>query len=89
MQEFEISLFQFSNSMFTDKRQFSFKNICFAKRLLILRIIIYQHIYVWEIDHFVIKSDLLGDFSILTLSLELLCYHDNTSCLENIMVLSW
>jgi hypothetical protein len=25
MQEFEISLFQFSNSMFTDKRQFSFK----------------------------------------------------------------
>jgi hypothetical protein len=33
MQEFEISLFQFSNSMFTDKRQFnSFKNI-FAKRL--------------------------------------------------------
>jgi hypothetical protein len=35
MQEFEISLFQFSNSMFTDKRQFSFKNILkrFAKRL--------------------------------------------------------
>ena len=35
MQEFEISLFQFSNSMFTDKRQFSFKNILikrFAKR---------------------------------------------------------
>jgi hypothetical protein len=37
MQEFEISLFQFSNSMFTDKRQFSFKNILkrFAKRLLL------------------------------------------------------
>jgi hypothetical protein len=35
MQEFEISLFQFSNSMFTDKRQFSFKNILkrSAKRL--------------------------------------------------------
>jgi hypothetical protein len=35
MQEFEISLFQFSNSMLTDKRQFSFKNILkrFAKRL--------------------------------------------------------
>jgi hypothetical protein len=35
MQEFEISLYQFSNSMFIDKRQFSFKNILkrFAKRL--------------------------------------------------------
>jgi hypothetical protein len=36
MPEFEISLFQFSNWMFTDKRQFSFKNILkrFAKRLI-------------------------------------------------------
>ena len=35
MQEFEISLFQFSYLMFTDKRLFSFKNILkrFAKRL--------------------------------------------------------
>jgi hypothetical protein len=41
MQEFEISLFQFSNSMSTDKRQFSFKNILkrFAKRLWLLNML--------------------------------------------------
>jgi hypothetical protein len=47
-------------------------------------------VYVWEIDHFAIKSDILGRFfnSILKLFLKLTCYHDNTSCLENIIGLS-
>jgi hypothetical protein len=87
MQEFEISLFQFSNSMFTDQRQFSFKNILkfvvefYIKLKFILRIITYLAYiqYVWEIDHFVIKNDILGDFSILKLFLKLSCYHDNTT----------
>jgi hypothetical protein len=44
MQEFEINLFQFSNPMFTDQRQFSFKNIlkCFAPEafVVILKLIL-------------------------------------------------
>ena len=63
--------------MFTDKRQFSFKNFLKAtfceafvvdfyiklKLIIILRIITYlAYIYIWEIDHFVIKSDILGGF---------------------------
>jgi hypothetical protein len=35
------------------------------------------YIYVWEIDNFVIKSDILGDFSIVKIFLmKLSCYHD-------------
>jgi hypothetical protein len=91
MQEFEISLFQFSNSMFTDQRQFSFKNILkfvvefYIKLKFILRIITYLAYiqYVWEIDHFVIKNDILGDFSILKLFLKLSCYHDTTTEIIN------
>jgi hypothetical protein len=38
--------------------------------------------YIWEIDHFVIKSDILGGFFNFKTILKLSCYHDNTSCLE-------
>jgi hypothetical protein len=35
-------------------------------------------IYVWEIDNFVLKSDILGDFSIIKIFfMKLSCYHDN------------
>ena len=55
----------------------------YIKLKLILRIITYlAYIYVCEIGHFVIKRDIWGDFSILNVLLKLLCYHDNTSCLE-------
>jgi hypothetical protein len=32
-----------------------------------------KKIYAWEIDHFVIKSNILGHFSILKLFLKLSC----------------
>jgi hypothetical protein len=36
-----------------------------------------------------LKCDILGDFSILKLFLKLSCYHDNTSCLENMKFLNF
>ena len=37
-----------------------------------------QHIYVWEIDNFVINRDIFRDFSIVKIFLVTLsCYHDD------------
>ena len=66
----------------------------YLKLKLILRIISYLTYICWEIDNFVIKSDILKRFFICKNILKKLsCYHDNyftldTSCSENTMVLS-
>jgi hypothetical protein len=64
----------------------------YLKLKLILRIITYLTYICWEIDNFVIKSDILRRFFICKNILKKLsCYHDNnfrTSCSEDTMVLS-
>jgi hypothetical protein len=58
----------------------------YIKVKLILRIIKYlAYIYVWEIDNFVIKSDIWGHVFNLKAILNSTL---NTSCSENIIVLS-
>ena len=62
------------------------------KLRLILRIITYLTYICWEINNFVIKSDIFRRFFIYKNILKKLsCYHDNyfrTSCSENTMGLS-
>jgi hypothetical protein len=67
----------------------------YLKLKLILRIISYLTYICWEIDNFVIKSDIFKRFFICkTILKKLSCYHDcmtttlDTSCSENTMVLS-
>ena len=64
----------------------------YLKLKLILRTVHTKDIYVWEIDNFVIKSDIFRRFFICKNILKKLCVTMtttlNTSCLENIMVLS-
>ena len=65
----------------------------YLKLKLILRIITYLTYICWEIDNFVIKSDIFRRFFICIKNIlkKLSCYHDNnfgTSCSENTMVLS-
>ena len=65
----------------------------YLKLKLILRIITYLTYICWEIDNFVIKSDIFRRFFICKNILKKLsCYHDNyfidTSCSENTIVLS-
>jgi hypothetical protein len=67
----------------------------YLKLKLILRIISYLTYICWEIDNYVIKSDIFKRFFICKNILKKLsCYHDmmtttlDTSCSENTMVLS-
>ena len=64
----------------------------YLKLKLILRIITYLTYICWEIDNFVIKSDILGDFSFVRIFLKnyrvTMTTALDTSCLENTMVLS-
>jgi hypothetical protein len=44
----------------------------YLKLKLILRIITYLTYICWEIDNFVIKSDILGDFSFVRIFLKII-----------------
>jgi hypothetical protein len=89
MREFEIILLQ-TRSLSIKPHEFSFikknfKTFCEAfvvefyhKLKLILRIIIYLTYICWEIDKFVMKSDIFGRFFICKNILKKIsCYHDN------------
>jgi hypothetical protein len=64
----------------------------YLKLKLILRITTYLTYICWEIDNFVIESDIFRRFFICkNILTKLSCYHDNyldTSCSEKAMVLS-
>ena len=64
----------------------------YLKLKLILRIITYLTYICWEIDNFVIKSDILGDFSFVRIFLKnyrvTMTTTLDTLCSENTMVLS-
>ena len=64
----------------------------YLKLKLILGIITYLTYICWEIDNFVIRSDILGDFSFVRIFLKnyrvTMTTTLDTSCSENTMVLS-
>ena len=81
------------------KNTSDFKTFCeafvvefYLKLRLILRIITYLTYICWEINNFVIKSDILADFSFVRIFLKnyrvTMTTTLDTSCSENTMVLS-
>jgi hypothetical protein len=62
----------------------------YLKLKLILRIITYLTYICWEIDNFVIKTDILGDFSFVRIFLKnyrvTMTTTLDTSCSENTIV---